>query len=161
MATVTKVEEKKSEGTLWRVYYEWTTMSSATRTGKYDHGRKDVPAVGTLIPIVSDRDITSRHRKFPMTFVRVADSASTASPRRTGEIAHHFVLKTDELVQLALGNALLIAVCADPLGPSSVSSRDRPRNTDLARAKVRHRRTRPRSAARPCRSGARTPTRAL
>ena len=75
MATVTKVEKKKTdEGTVWRVHYEWTTMSGATRTGKYDHGRKNPPAVGELFPIVYDRDNTFRHSKFPMPFVRVADN---------------------------------------------------------------------------------------
>ena len=38
------------------VHYEWTTLSGATRTGKYQHGKKHLPAVGTLIPIVYDRD---------------------------------------------------------------------------------------------------------
>ena len=42
MATVTKVEKKKTDkGTSWMVHYEWTTMSGATRTGKYNHGKKD------------------------------------------------------------------------------------------------------------------------
>ena len=42
MATVTKVEKKRTEkGTSWRVHYEWTTMSGATRSGKYNHGRKN------------------------------------------------------------------------------------------------------------------------
>ena len=75
MATVTKVEKKRTDkGTLWRVHYEWTTMSGATRTGKYNHRRKNPPAVGELIPIVCDRDNTFRHSKFPMSFVRVADN---------------------------------------------------------------------------------------
>ena len=67
MATVTKVEKKKIErGRYWMVHYEWTTMSGATRTGKYNHGKKHVPAVGALIPIVYDRDNTFRHSKYPM-----------------------------------------------------------------------------------------------
>lgn len=75
MATVTKVEKKKSDkGTYWRVHYEWTTMSGATRVGKYNHSRKQLPAVGALIPIVYDRDDTFRHRKYPMPFVRIADA---------------------------------------------------------------------------------------
>jgi len=75
MATVTKVEKKRTEnGTVWRVHYEWTTMSGATRRGKYNHRRKKPPAVGELIPIVCDRDNTFRHSKFPMPFVRVADN---------------------------------------------------------------------------------------
>ena len=66
MATVTKVEKKKTdEGTVWMVHYEWTTLSGATRTGKYHHGKKQVPAVGALIPIVYDRDNSFRHSKLP------------------------------------------------------------------------------------------------
>ena len=74
MATVTKVEKKRIDnGTLWRVHYEWTTISGATRSGKHNHRGKIPPAIGELIPIVYDRDNTFRHSKFPMTFVRVAD----------------------------------------------------------------------------------------
>ena len=70
MATVTKVEKKKSDhGTYWMVYYEWTTMSGATRSGKYTHSKKHVPAVGGGVPIVYDRDNTFRHSKYPMSFV--------------------------------------------------------------------------------------------
>ena len=74
MATVTKVEKKRTQhGTSWRVHYEWTTISGATRTGKHNHRGKSAPAIGEHIPIVYDRDNTFRHSKFPMTFVRVAD----------------------------------------------------------------------------------------
>lgn len=73
MATVTKVEKKRTEnGTVWRVHYEWTTMSGAARTGKYNHSRKNPRAVGELFPIVCDRDNTFRHSKYPMPFVRIA-----------------------------------------------------------------------------------------
>ena len=72
MATVTKVEKKRTDkGTFWLVHYEWTTLSGATRTGKYQHGRKDLPAVGTEIPIVYDRDNSFRHSKYPMSFVTI------------------------------------------------------------------------------------------
>ena len=72
MATVTKVEKKNTDkGTVWMVHYEWTTMSGATRTGKYNHGKKQVPAVGTTMPIVYDRDDTFRHGRYPMSFVRI------------------------------------------------------------------------------------------
>ena len=72
MATVTKVEKKTTDkGTVWMVHYEWTTMSGATRTGKYNHGKKQMPAVGAPIPIVYDRDNTFRHSKYPMSFVRI------------------------------------------------------------------------------------------
>ncbi len=75
MAAVTKVEKKKTDkGTVWVVHYEWTTMSGATRHGKYDHGKKHVPAVGTPIPVVYDRDNTFRHSKYPMSFVRIGAS---------------------------------------------------------------------------------------
>jgi hypothetical protein len=70
MATVTKVEKKESEGTYWMVHFEWTTLSGATRTGKYHHAKKkDVPAIGAMIPIVYDRDNSFRHSKYPMMFV--------------------------------------------------------------------------------------------
>ena len=75
MATVTKVEKKRTENrTAWSVHYEWTTMSGAIRTGKYNHYRKNPPAVGELMPIVYDRDNTFRHSTFPMPFVGVADN---------------------------------------------------------------------------------------
>jgi hypothetical protein len=69
---VTKVEKKKNEeGTAWMVHFEWTTMSGATRRGKYQHGKKSVPAIGDTIPIVYDRDDTFRHSKYPMGLVKV------------------------------------------------------------------------------------------
>jgi hypothetical protein len=72
MATVTKVEKKRTDkGTFWMVHYEFTTLSDATRTGKYRHGKKQVPAAGTLIPIVYDRDNSFRHSKYPMSFVTI------------------------------------------------------------------------------------------
>jgi hypothetical protein len=71
---VTKIEKKKSDhGTVWMVHFEWTTMSSATRRGKYQHGKKSVPAVGDTIPIVYDRDDTFRHSKYPMSFVTLRE----------------------------------------------------------------------------------------
>lgn len=75
LATVTKVQKKRTDkGTFWMVHYEFTTMSGATRTGKYNHGKKHVPAVGAMIPIVYDRDNTFRHNKYPMPFVSVTES---------------------------------------------------------------------------------------
>ncbi len=72
MATITKVENKKSDyGAVWMVYYEWTTLSGAPRTGKYQHGKKEAPIAGQLIPIVYDRDEPSRHGKYPMGLVKV------------------------------------------------------------------------------------------
>ena len=72
MATVTKVEKKRTDkGTFWMVHYKWTTLSGATRTGKYHHGKKQIPAIGAMIPIVYDRDNTFRSSKYPMSFVTV------------------------------------------------------------------------------------------
>jgi len=79
MATVTKVEKKTTDkGTFWMVHFEWTTLSGATRAGKYQHGKKDVPAIGAMIPIVYDRDNSFRHSKYPMMFVTVSASSHTA-----------------------------------------------------------------------------------
>src|SRR5688500_18616801 len=70
MATVTRIEKKRSDkGTIWVVHYEFTTMSGATRTGKYHHPKKHLPTVGETVPIVYDRDNTFRHSKYPMSFV--------------------------------------------------------------------------------------------
>ncbi len=75
MATVTKVEKKTGDKeTYWLVHYEWTTLSGATRAGKYHHSKKHVPAVGGLISIVYDRDDSFRHAKYPMSFVRVKEN---------------------------------------------------------------------------------------
>jgi hypothetical protein len=75
IATVTKVQKKRTDkGTIWVVHYEWTLMSGATRTGRYNHGRKQVPAVGDTITIIHDRDNTFRHSKYPMPFVSVKES---------------------------------------------------------------------------------------
>ena len=75
VATVTKVEKKRTDkGTIWIVHYQFAAMSGATRTGKYNHGKKDLPAVGATIPIVYDRDNTFRHGKYPMGFVSVKES---------------------------------------------------------------------------------------
>ena len=72
MGTVTKVEKKRTDnGTFWLVHYEWTTLSGATRNGRYRQGKKNVPAPGALIPIVYDRDNNFRHRKYPMPFVNI------------------------------------------------------------------------------------------
>jgi len=75
MATVTKVEKKRTDkGTSWRVHYEWTTISGATRSGKHSHRGKNAPAIGELIPVVYDRDNTFRHNTYPMSFVRMAEN---------------------------------------------------------------------------------------
>ena len=72
MGTVTRIEKKKTDkGTIWMVHYDFQTMSGATRSGKYSHGKKNLPAIGAQVPIVYDRDDASRHAKFPMTFVTI------------------------------------------------------------------------------------------
>ena len=72
-AVVTKAEKKRSDhGTTWQVEYKWTLLSGATRTGKYHHGGKHPPLVGSMIPIVYDRDQPSRNRRYPLSLVRVA-----------------------------------------------------------------------------------------
>jgi hypothetical protein len=77
IATVTKAEKKRTDkGSIWVVHYEFTAMSGATRTGKYNHGKKDLPGVGATIPIVYHRDNTFRHSKYPMPFVGLKDSES-------------------------------------------------------------------------------------
>jgi hypothetical protein len=55
LAVITKGEKKRSdEGTYWRVLYEWTLLSGGKRRGRYNHGKKQPPAVGTTIPILYD-----------------------------------------------------------------------------------------------------------
>jgi hypothetical protein len=72
MATVTKIEKKRTDkGTIWMVHYEFTTLSGATRGGKYSPGRKNLPAIGATVPIVYDRDNSFRHSKYPMPFVTI------------------------------------------------------------------------------------------
>jgi hypothetical protein len=72
IATITKVEKKRSnEGTFWRVHYEWTLMTGATRRGKYIHRKKHPPSVGDHITILHDRDNTHRSIKYPLAFVSV------------------------------------------------------------------------------------------
>ncbi len=70
LARVTKLEKKSSEyGTAWRVHYEWRLLSGAKRQGRYLHSGKQPPAVGTMIPIVYDRDQPLRHSKYPFRLV--------------------------------------------------------------------------------------------
>jgi hypothetical protein len=72
MATVTKVEKKATDkGTVWMVHYEFTTLTGATRVGKFHHGKKNLPAIGDSVPVVYDRDDSHRHSKYPMGFVKV------------------------------------------------------------------------------------------
>jgi hypothetical protein len=70
VAVVTKVEKKRTDkGTVWRVHYEWTLLSGAKRRGRYKHGKKEPPAVGTTIPIVYDRDQPARNSRYPLSLV--------------------------------------------------------------------------------------------
>ena len=52
------------------------TLSGATRTGKYQHGKKHLPAVGAMIPIVYDRDNSARHSKSRCPLVTIRPSRS-------------------------------------------------------------------------------------
>ena len=71
LAVVTRVEKKLGEhGTTWRVHYEWRLLSGAKRTGRYDHSRKNPPAVGTPMPVVYDKD-TERSMRYPLALVRL------------------------------------------------------------------------------------------
>lgn len=77
MATVTKIEKKRTDkGTVWVVHYQFTTMSGATRTGKYHDRKKNLPAIGTAVPVLYERDNTYRHSKYPMSFVRMEESGT-------------------------------------------------------------------------------------
>ncbi len=72
MATVTKVEKKATDkGTHWMVHYEFATLTGATRVGKFQHGKKNLPAIGHLVPVVYDRDDSHRHSKYPLGLVKV------------------------------------------------------------------------------------------
>ena len=71
-AVVTKVEKKRSDhGTYWRVHYEWTLMTGAKRQGRYNHGKKQPPPLGTEMTILYDRDQPSRHGRYPLGLVAV------------------------------------------------------------------------------------------
>ena len=72
LAVIRTVEKRRSDkGTHWRVHYEWTLLSGATRTGRYTDNRKQPPPVGSVIPIVYDRDQPQRNNRYPMSFVSV------------------------------------------------------------------------------------------
>ena len=72
MASVTKVEKKTTDkGTVWMVHYKFTTLSGATRVGKFQHGKKNLPAIGDPVQVVYDRDDSLRHAKYPMGLVKV------------------------------------------------------------------------------------------
>jgi hypothetical protein len=72
MATITSVKKRISDQDKhWRVEYQWTLLSGATRTARYNHHKRRVPEIGSLIPIVYDRDDPKRCRKYPMSLVAV------------------------------------------------------------------------------------------
>jgi hypothetical protein len=54
----------------WRVAYEWTLLSGAVRSGRHDSA-KNPPPVGTLIPILYDRENPKRHAPYPLPLVRL------------------------------------------------------------------------------------------
>ena len=73
LAVIRKVEKKKSDkGSYWRVQYEWTLLSGATRQGHYTTHGKNPPEVGATIPIVYDRDEPMRSGKYPLSLVTIA-----------------------------------------------------------------------------------------
>jgi Protein of unknown function (DUF3592) len=83
VAVVTKVEKRRSDhGTRWRVHYEWRLLSGGRRAGRYDHGKKKPPDVGTPIPIVYDRDQPSRCSRYPLSLVTVRGQTPTRSVQR-------------------------------------------------------------------------------
>jgi len=73
LAVITKVERKRTDkGSFWRVHYEWTLLSGATRTGRYKDSGKQPPALGATIPIVYDKDDPSRNSKYPLGLVSIS-----------------------------------------------------------------------------------------
>ena len=73
VAVVTKVDKKRSDnGTRWRVNYEWTLLSGAIRQGHYNT-KKQPPVVGTVMPIVYDRERPLRNRRYPFPFVALSE----------------------------------------------------------------------------------------
>jgi hypothetical protein len=66
-------KKRSDQGTYWRVHYEWTLLSGGKRQGRYNHGKKQPPAVGVTIPIVYDRDHPLRHSRYPLSLVAVSD----------------------------------------------------------------------------------------
>ena len=73
LAVVRKVDKQKSDkGTSWRVQYEWTLLSGATRHGHYTAHGSHPPVVGASIPIVYDRDRPSRNSRYPLSLVTIA-----------------------------------------------------------------------------------------
>ena len=73
-AAVKHVEKKRADkGTVWRVHYEWIVLSGATRKGRYTHSKKTPPAIGTIVPVVYDRDNPARHSRYPLSLVTLAN----------------------------------------------------------------------------------------
>jgi hypothetical protein len=74
LATVTKTEAlKNAESKTWRVWYEWTVLSGAVRTGRYDLAQSEPPHVGSTVALVYDRDDPRRHVRYPVSLVRLAE----------------------------------------------------------------------------------------
>jgi hypothetical protein len=71
VAVVIRVDKKRSDhGPYWRVQYEWTLLSGATRRGSYTV-RRTPPDVGSEIVILYERDNPSRSSKYPLSLVRL------------------------------------------------------------------------------------------
>ena len=72
LGMVTKIDKKRSDkGTYWRVHYEWKVLSGATREGRYHHSRKEPPSIGTVVPIVYDRD-SEKSARYPFALVEIS-----------------------------------------------------------------------------------------
>ena len=72
LGVVTKVEKKRSDkGTYWRVHYEWKVLSGGTREGRYNHGRNEPPSIGTVLPLVYDRD-SEKSARYPLSLMWIS-----------------------------------------------------------------------------------------
>lgn len=73
IGAVTAVEKKRTDkGSYWLVHYEWTVLSGARRKGRFMHGRKHAPAVGTPVTLVYDVD-TEKSARYPLSLVAISD----------------------------------------------------------------------------------------
>ena len=89
MATVKKSEQASTgESTTWRVTYEWTLLSGAKLSGRYDAARKTQPAAGTAIPIIYDRDSPQRHARYPFALVHIPGASPQGASHRKSRRRH-------------------------------------------------------------------------
>jgi hypothetical protein len=72
LARVTKTHKVKyGDHNTWRIEYEWTVLSGALRSGRYDQYSRP-PAVGARIPVLYDRDNPKRNAPYPLSLVKAA-----------------------------------------------------------------------------------------